>query len=196
MTARTTILISSTFRPTKWSGGLTTELFIFPSTAIYKKLDFDFRLSTATVEIETTVFTPLEAVSRTLMVLEGKMKLDHEDHHSSELTKHQVDRFEGDWKTTSFGQCTDFNLMTKGQAKGDQVGIVVKSGESRDYPVEDAWDWFFVYVHSGSVSISYAKENHQLKKGDLLIVEHPVNSSIQFTGSEPSDLVLCNVTQQ
>lgn len=194
MTNRVSILTSSKFRPTNWSGGSTTELFISPLTAVYKKLDFNFRLSTATVEVETSVFTPLEAVSRTLMVLEGKMKLVHEGHHTSELTKNQVDRFEGSWKTTSFGTCTDFNLMTRGHTKGDQVGFVVKQDQHRDYVLKDAWDWFFAYAHTGSVDIFLAKEKHHLNKRDLLIVERPKNSSARITGLESSDLVLCHIT--
>jgi len=194
MTKRATILTSSEFRPTKWSGGSTTELFIFPPTGVYKKLDFAFRLSTATVEIETSVFTSLEAVSRTLIVLEGTMKLVHEGHHTTELSKNQVDRFDGSWKTTSFGTCTDFNLMTKGATKGDQVGFGIKKDQHKDYQLEDAWDWFFIYVHSGSVGIRLSRENYQLNKGDLMVVEQPENSPARITGLVSSELVLCNIT--
>ena len=61
---------ASTQKTAKWSGGLTTELFIYPEGSAYSERNFDFRLSTATVEIETSVFTPLPHVQRTLMVLE------------------------------------------------------------------------------------------------------------------------------
>lgn len=62
---------------TKWSGGETTELFIYPENANYKAGNYQFRLSTATVEIEASTFTPLPGVDRTLIVLEGEMQLDH-----------------------------------------------------------------------------------------------------------------------
>ncbi|MEP1094156.1 MAG: HutD family protein [Cyclobacteriaceae bacterium] len=182
MTNRVTILTSNKYRPAKWSGGSTTELFIIPVTAVYKKLDFDFRLSTATIEVETSVFTPLDAISRTLMVLEGRMRLVHEGRHTAELSKNQVDRFDGSWKTTSFGTCTDFNIMTKDSTKGDQVGFSVKKDQHRDYLLEEAWDWFFIYAHAGSVDISLVGENHQLNKEDLLVIEHPENSSARITG--------------
>ena len=59
----------------RWSGGLSTELYIFPEDSEYVERNFKYRLSTATVEIEQSVFTPLPGVDRTLMVLEGEMKL-------------------------------------------------------------------------------------------------------------------------
>jgi environmental stress-induced protein Ves len=45
------LLKSNPQNTAKWSGGETTELFISPEGSSYKKRDFDFRLSTATVEV-------------------------------------------------------------------------------------------------------------------------------------------------
>ncbi len=39
-----------------WSGGTTTELFIYPEVAEYSERNFDFRISTATVEVEESNF--------------------------------------------------------------------------------------------------------------------------------------------
>ncbi|MEQ9401973.1 MAG: HutD family protein [Cyclobacteriaceae bacterium] len=194
MTKKATILTSEKFQTTKWSGGLTTELFIFPSTAVYKKRNFDFRLSTATVEAATSIFTPLDGVSRTLMVLDGIMKLVHEGHHTTELFKYQADRFDGGWKTSSFGTCTDFNLMTKGATKGDLAGFSFKKDQHSDYPLEDAWDWFFIYTHTGSVGIRLMEESYQLNKGDLLAIEHPGNSTARINGLATGELVLCHIS--
>jgi environmental stress-induced protein Ves len=55
-----------------WSGGITTQLAIYPKDANYKKQNFQFRISTATVEIEESVFTKLPGVSRKLMILNGE----------------------------------------------------------------------------------------------------------------------------
>lgn len=45
------------------------------------------------------------------MVLQGELYLSHEGHHSTALKEFQQDSFRGDWKTTSRGRVTDFNLM-------------------------------------------------------------------------------------
>ena len=43
----------------KWSGGTTAQLMIFPESSEYKDRDFDFRISVATIDDETSVFTSL-----------------------------------------------------------------------------------------------------------------------------------------
>ncbi len=192
----TTLLPSSTFNPKTWSGGTTTEVFIFPPTTNYQQRNFDFRLSTATVEVETSVFTPLNGVSRILMVLDGDMKLIHEGRHAAELNKFDIDRFEGSWKTSSKGKCTDFNLMTMGQTNGDQMRLNVSKDESINHPIKNSWDWLFIYAYTGAVNIDINDETQVINKGDLLIIEEPTIPTIQLHGIENSDLVLCNISHE
>jgi len=56
---------------TLWSGGTTTQLCIYPYAATYTGRDFIFRISTATIESEESVFTKLPGYTRILMLLEG-----------------------------------------------------------------------------------------------------------------------------
>ena len=65
------IITTDNFKTSGWSGGTTTELFIFPPTADYQQRNFQFRLSTATVEADRSDFTLLNGISRKLMVLSG-----------------------------------------------------------------------------------------------------------------------------
>lgn len=189
----TKLLPSSKFKPNQWPGGTTTELFIFPLTSNYHQRDFDFRLSTATVEVESSDFTPLHGVARTLMVLDGKMNLSHKGQHSSELDKFSVDRFDGGWETTSIGKCTDFNLMTIGQASGDQQGLDIQKGRQIDFPIQNSLSWLFLYIYTGELSIGINKEQYTIKKGDLLAIQHPILDSVQIQGVENSELVICNI---
>src|SRR5690606_31750336 len=106
------------FTTSRWSGGTTTELFIYPESASYAKRNFLFRLSTATVETETSLFTSLPYVSRTLMVLDGKTELTHKDEYVKMLYPFESDTFRGEWRTTSNGKCVDFNLMCCEGAQG------------------------------------------------------------------------------
>ena len=48
------------FITSKWSGGSTTELFIWPKDASYAERRFNIRISTATVDVESSTFTRLE----------------------------------------------------------------------------------------------------------------------------------------
>ena len=46
-----TILSKSDYITSNWSGGSTTQLFISPATASYAERNFDFRISSAKVEV-------------------------------------------------------------------------------------------------------------------------------------------------
>ena len=47
-----------------WAGGTTTELFIYPENTSFVNRDFDFRISTATVEVEASTFTIFNNLNR------------------------------------------------------------------------------------------------------------------------------------
>ena len=70
-----------------WSGGITEEIYITPAKAQYAKMNFNCRISLATVESTESEFTPLPKVNRTTMVLEGKLELQHKGEYSKVLEK-------------------------------------------------------------------------------------------------------------
>jgi environmental stress-induced protein Ves len=115
---------------TSWSGGTTTQLYIYPENASYQKRNFLFRISTATVDAVESVFTRLPGVSRKLMILEGTLKIEHKGKYSKMLQKFETDSFEGDWETTGFGITTDFNLMTTGKVRSSIEVKSLKAGKS------------------------------------------------------------------
>ncbi|NVK84156.1 MAG: HutD family protein [Cytophagia bacterium] len=155
---------------TKWSGGETTELFIFPEDAQYKEGNYQFRLSTATVEVEESVFTSLPDVDRTLMVLEGKMELVHLNQHSSLLGPLDVDRFKGDWVTESKGKCVDFNLMCKGSTVGEVKGYNLSQGENLALDLNGRMN--FIFVYQGMIEI----DGIAVGEGNLSILDTNSNS--------------------
>ena len=95
-----------------WAGGKTEELFIHPAGAQYSARDFDFRVSTAVVELGQSDFTPLPSYTRWIATLEGHICLTHKEHGQQiNLEPMQPHCFEGGWSTRCTGTCTDFNLM-------------------------------------------------------------------------------------
>lgn len=145
-----------------WSGGTTTELYIFPTTANYKDFNFDFRLSTATVNDDYSLFSSLPSVSRKLLLLEGSFDLIHNDHKKSSLRPGDVESFEGDWKTESFGTGIDFNLMMRNGTTGSLELITLQKGDSLIL-INDA-DSTFYYVYDGFGHTN----NEKYQPGDLL----------------------------
>lgn len=97
----------------RWTGGETTETAIWPLSAKYLDRNFIWRLSSATCEQDESDFSKLPDYDRVLMVLEGEVVLSHEGQRVARLKELEQDRFDGSYKTRSFGKITDYNLMVR-----------------------------------------------------------------------------------
>jgi environmental stress-induced protein Ves len=179
------------FETIKWSGGDSTELFIFPENSDYKKMNFQFRLSTATVEVEESIFTPLESVSRKLMVLEGKMDLEHENHHKSSLGKFDVDEFDGGWQTSSKGKCIDFNLMLREGTKGSVKGLHLNKGETLQG--EFFGNQFFIWSFTGSGKCKIGSNTFEIKEKEMLHIQDSITGQIELEGLSNVDFVIVEI---
>ncbi|BAU26032.1 HutD protein [Aneurinibacillus soli] len=159
-----------------WSGGITTQLAIYPEDADYTKRDFKWRISSADVEVEESVFTPLPSIQRIIMIMEGEMFLQHEGKHQVLLKPFEQDRFSGDWTTRSMGRVKDFNLMLAEGCSGELHAIHIKKGIHNEvldpaYSREGAKRSEAFYCVNGSVrAIIDENEVLVLEKGDVMIV--------------------------
>jgi len=127
MSLKVTIIRSDQYKESKWSGGITKELAIYPENTLYAKRDFIWRLSSATVELEHSVFTKLEDYERILMILSGELIVRHNGEPPVHLKQFGQDFFDGAWDTESFGKVLDFNLMIrKGYGKGRVVHQLIE----------------------------------------------------------------------
>ena len=115
----------------EWSGGTTTELYLYPPDGNYGERRFKVRLSTAVCRDETSVFTKLPDTRRILMVLDGAVELCHENGRTVKLYPGDQDAFSGGEKTVSHGVCQDFNLMLRENADGNLEYVSLKAGEKR-----------------------------------------------------------------
>ncbi|WP_346873980.1 HutD family protein [Clostridium sp. UBA5988] len=105
------IITKDKIKTSNWSGGTTNEIYIYPKDSNYKDLNFKWRISSATVELEHSTFTNLPKVYRYITTLEGSMDLCHNKGPLIHLEPFEVHGFSGDVNTESFGTVTDFNLM-------------------------------------------------------------------------------------
>ena len=98
-----------------WSGGSTTELFIWPEGADYGKREFTLRVSSARVDLEESDFTPLVGVTRYITPLTGSFTLTHPGTAPVVMGPlSEPYRFSGEIRTHCVGKATDFNPMLKG----------------------------------------------------------------------------------
>nr|WP_320117263.1 HutD family protein [uncultured Marinifilum sp.] len=187
------ILTPTNFKTINWSGGTSTQLFIYPGKADYKKLNFDFRLSTAKVEIEKSEFTPLPGVSRHLMILDGEIEVEHKGQYKKYLKQFDTDTFEGDWHTSSIGKCTDFNLMTRNNSCGKISSLCFNAKEERKLSVKNNLSFFFVYAHNGKFIFQINTEEFIIHKGNLFCIQEPDNTHINVIAEKSGDIIITKI---
>ena len=108
-------LTKNDYKIRHWSGGTTTEVFIWPENACYATRDFQLRISSATVDLPESDFTPLPGVIRYIVPLQGSFILTHPGGAPVAMDPLcQPYRFSGGIHTHCAGKATDFNLMLKG----------------------------------------------------------------------------------
>jgi uncharacterized protein len=181
---------------THWSGGTTTQLAIFPADSVLKEINFIFRVSTARVEAEESVFTRLPGAKRIIMVLEGEMILEHKGHHTRHLQPFETDIFSGEWETRSRGTVTDFNLMITGNYGGDLKRIEINPGEEIRVNFNQSETATGIYAFHGGVSVSTDTIHERLESGDfLLFFNEGQGGSLHIESGESCNLILVKVGQ-
>ena len=175
---------SEDFTPSKWTGGTTTQLAIFPQDADYLKRNFIWRLSTATCDLEETTFSKLPDYDRVLMVLKGDVVLAHQDVRVARLGELEQDRFDGGYHTKSFGKITDYNLMT---AKGNKgyLDVIELTAESKELEFEkdEELERFDVtyYCRDGYATITAGTETFMLMPGQQMVASFVCGEEVKMS---------------
>lgn len=174
------IIKKNEWKNSEWSGGTTSEIFIYPSDSNYADRKFKARISIATTnEPQKAKFTSLPGVDRFISKLEGEMFLKHEQHYEIELEKYQIDRFKGDWETYSTGKFKDFNLMLKG-VRGDLYFTELTS--PCKLHLEHDCNIAFLFLLDGELTVNSIKlDKEDLFYTDTNILEiNPKNAKIFY----------------
>ncbi|MEF9954725.1 MAG: HutD family protein [Clostridium sp.] len=169
------LLQARDYKTTEWSGGTTTELSIAPEDSIYADRDFEWRLSSATVDVEESEFTALPDYNRVIMTLKGGIRLSHNKGEWLELPEFTPHYFDGGDSTVSVGKVIDFNLMLrKGVCTGEVVPYLMKAEENQTIsedlsePIE-TYKVVMVYCYAGALTISLEDgSNYELSRGDAM----------------------------
>lgn len=183
----------------RWSGGTTAQLSIYPESSTYEKRDFIWRISSADVETNESDFTQLPEFDRILMVLEGEVILSHEAERVSRLSQYQQDRFDGASHTKSFGKIKDFNIMYK-KGSDAYLEIVDVSNQitslASDNHLENKADFetqFFFCVGEFSIIVVNGVE-YFLNNRDALIITRMMSEKFE-AGAMGSGKVLHGIIQ-
>lgn len=175
---------------TEWSGGTTTELYLYPPDGSYKERKFLVRLSTAICRDENSVFTKLSDTQRILMVLDGEISLSHGDGKWEGLKPGEQISFSGEENTISQGTCQDFNLMLKEGATGNLVYVSVMAGEKHKI-FSDA-DNLGIYLVRGNVIVFDGEEHQEMQSEDFLLLGTEKGETV-VTAIESSIFVVAKI---
>ncbi len=184
----------------KWSGGTTTQLAIYPKDAVYSERNFRWRLSSAKVEVMESTFTQLPNINRIIMIIEGELKLEHEGQHKCILKPFDQDRFSGGWTTKSFGKVTDFNLMMDENCEGELEAMHLDKGQSTEISFYNKKDFSnnvqALYCVDGEIDIKINVDEIKLHQGDIILLESNVDiEKVEINNTKDSrvDLIRANI---
>ena len=141
------------YKVSKWSGGDTTELYLYPENGDYRSGNFQLRISSATVEADRSEFTSLPGVDRYLMIFQGHLDMIHGEKEKVSLEPYEVDHFDGGVPTVSYGKVVDFNLMLKNGARGRMEALCLETGQEWKVTPEKDENFLAIYVREGLVLI-------------------------------------------
>ena len=181
-------------KTSRWSGGTTTQLAIYPYDAEYSKQNFTFRISSALVSDEKSTFTKLPNVSRLLMVLDGELKITHRNKYSKTLKKFDVDKFLGDWDTTSKGKIRDFNLMTTGKTVAELKSMILGKTEERKISLFEIFNIIAYYAYKGDFSIETDNKQSTINEGDIILFyKENKNEHINITALNDCEIIVSKI---
>ena len=182
------LLKKNDYQTSRWSGGETTQVFLYPPTGKYEPGKFDYRISTASVEVEESIFSALPGYKRLLMSLNSKLELTHETTShtvNKKMNPFEVDAFDGEDKTVSVGQCQDFNVIFKPTYSSDMSALFNVNHKQ----LSSGKRYFYYMLTKGVMTYTDQEGKHvaKLEVGDCIMVEEDhTKSLISIEAHQPS----------
>ncbi len=150
-----------------WSGGTTAQIAIYPEDASYADRDFLWRVSSASVDRDESVFTPLPDYDRKIAAVAGELVLSIEGEEPVALKPFEVFSFDGGAKVSSRGRCADFNLMTrKDRVKGELISARAQKKEKLFGVDLLAGETAVVYLAKGRAEVFCGFESEAVRAGE------------------------------
>lgn len=170
---------AETVKSSLWSGGATTEYFIYPPEASYAARDFEVRISMAQVDESPSTFTALAGFHRLLMPLSAPLRLVFAKAEEVSLQPLETTSFDGGIETVSHGVCTDFGIMHTDKWVAQLVAL-----PDGTYPLGSKFSFVYAVNDGGTISWDTEEESgsQALKKGDFILFEDIYSGEIQITG--------------
>ena len=170
------------YKLSKWSGGSTRELAIYPANAEYLDRDFLWRLSSADSDKEESSFTKLPDYDRILMVLDGSVVLAHGEERTASLGAWESDAFDGAIKTKCFGQLKkDYNLIYRKGTHGRMELIELTDQGHAIECSESGCRCIGIYSAEGYAVVSVNGQTDMVKEDQQMVIELAPEDEIKLS---------------
>lgn len=156
------------YKISEWSGGKTTELYLYPESASYAERNFLVRFSSATVESEESDFTPLQNYARVILSLNGTLTLSHDGGKEIVLPPFTAHSFGGWQRTRSRGRVTDFNVMVK---KGEGTGRILPLEKCGEWRSERGSALFLFYAYQAAARLTVCERTYELRPMQSCLIQ-------------------------
>ena len=186
------IIDSSAAKIQTWSGGTTQELYIEPVESRFSDRNFDIRLSIATIDQESTSFTPLDGFKRNLLLLSGRITLISESGSETLLEVGSMHEFSGGEPIQCIGTGRDFNLMTSNSLSCKSLSILPEQ-EEIEISIQEG-ERFFLFTDQGSAEIIQNEIKTTVHEKQL--IQFCEQTNLNILCSPESTVIACLLGEQ
>lgn len=179
-------ILKDEFKTTEWSGGTTSQIFIDPENADVAKKDFDFRISSATCDLEKSEFTPYDEFKRYIMPLNGGLKLTSEKEFVN-LEPYDIYNFDGAENIVSEGKVRDYNLIVRKNHSGRLY--THKFFNNKKFTLECDCKNLVIFNYKSNIDYNFEGEEAEFDKFSAIILEK--NEKIILSGK--GTVVICEI---
>jgi hypothetical protein len=122
--------------------------------------------------------------------------LAHEGVRVAKLAELEQDAFDGGYKTKSFGQITDYNLMVRKGSKGN-ASVMELSQDSKPLEFEDCGEYSLgtqaLFLRDGFATVTIDGDTVMLKAGEQLVVNYDCQESPRISVMGEGHAVHCSI---
>lgn len=115
----------SDFITSSWSGGETSQVIILPKDAKLSDRNFDFRVSTATCNLEESKFSDFSGYKRFIAPVYNEIELEVNG-KKHKLKPYEILEFSGSDTTISRGKLRDYNLIVREGKKASLESLEIE----------------------------------------------------------------------
>lgn len=171
------LIRKETVAVSRWSGGETRAYAIYPRDAVYADRDFDFRISSATIEDVPSQFTNFEGYHRYLAMLDNHVQLTLNG-VNQRYEKHQLFAFQSTDLITSYTQGTDFNLMLANHIVDEVVEVTNQSFQTNQP--------YILLFALGSGAVGVNNQPMTMEPWDCILITNEEQQSVAVTLNQPT----------